>query len=69
MTAFLPFEKNEYLERITRQIIESFAPNLILGISDEPSPDCMIEKIRLVSEIACDYEGNVMEMVNKRQSP
>ncbi len=56
MTWFLPHEKIEDLERVTRQVIETFWPNLILGISDEPSPVCDIERVRLVAEILRDYE-------------
>lgn len=67
MTWFLPHEKDEDLERVTRQIIETFAPNLILGISDEPSPPCRLEKIRRVGEIVREYEGRVMELAKRRQ--
>ncbi len=59
MTWFLSHEKNEDLERVTREVIETFSPNLILGISDEPSPVCDIEKVRLVAEILKEYDkGN-----------
>ena len=57
MTWFLPHETDEDLERVTREIIETFSPNLILGVSDEPSPVCDIEKVRLVAEIVKEYEG------------
>jgi len=56
MTWFLPHETNEDLAAVTREIIEMFSPNLILGISDEPSPVCDIEKVRLVAEILKEYE-------------
>ena len=56
MTWFLPHETNEDLERVTRQVIETFSPNLVLGISDEPSPVCDIEKVRLVAEILKEYD-------------
>jgi hypothetical protein len=59
MTWFLPHETNEDLERVTREVIETFSPNLILGISDEPSPVCDIEKVRLVAEIVKEYEKQV----------
>ena len=68
MTAFLPFSEDEDLETVTRQIIESFAPNLILGISDEPSPDCAIDKIRRVSALVAEYEGKVMDLPKQRRS-
>ena len=56
MTWFMPFEKDEDLVRVTKETIETFSPNLILGISDEPSPVCDIEKVRLVSEIVQEYK-------------
>jgi len=55
MTAFLPSTPHEEFERQTREIIETFSPNLILGISDEPSPVCDIERVREVSAIMEDY--------------
>ena len=57
MTWFLPHETNKDLERVTREIIELFSPNLVLGISDEPSPVCDIEKVRLAAEVLAEYEG------------
>ena len=56
MTCFLPHEPIEELEAMTRKIIELFRPNLILGVSDEPSPVCDIERVRLVAEIVKEYE-------------
>ncbi len=56
MTCFLPHEPIEELETYTRKIIELFAPNLVLGISDEPSPVCDIERVRMVVDIVNEYE-------------
>lgn len=56
MTSFLEAEPLEELERTTRDVIEMFSPNLILGVSDEPSPVCDIEKVRMVAEILKEYE-------------
>ena len=66
MTSFLPGAPDGELERITRQLIETFAPNLILGISDEPSPDCLIDKIRRVAEIVGEYDGKIMALSEQR---
>lgn len=55
MTAFLPDTPWDEFERATREIIETFSPNLILGISDEPSPVCDIERVRRVAEIVEEY--------------
>ncbi|MCC6483637.1 MAG: hypothetical protein IT209_02220 [Armatimonadetes bacterium] len=59
MTAFLPSTPEEEFERVTREIIETFSPNLVLGISDEPSPVCDIERVRRVGEILREYETSV----------
>ena len=56
MTSFLPHERIEDLEKVTREVIETFSPNLILGVSDEPSPVCDIERVRLVAEILREYD-------------
>ncbi|MFQ3548190.1 MAG: uroporphyrinogen decarboxylase family protein [Armatimonadota bacterium] len=56
MTCFLPHEPIEELERYTREIIERFSPKLILGISDEPSPVCDIERVKFVMDIVNEYE-------------
>ena len=32
-------------------------PNMIMGVSDAPSPVCDIERVRLVAEIAKEYEN------------
>jgi len=59
MTCFLPHEDEEELEETTRRIIETFSPNLVLGVSDEPSPVCDIERVRRVAEILREYDGVV----------
>lgn len=51
MTCFLPHEPIEELVSTAHKIIEMFSPNLILGVSDEPSPVCDIERVRLVAQI------------------
>jgi len=51
MTCFLPHEPLEDLIAQTQKIIDLFSPNLILGVSDEPSPVCDIERVRLVAEM------------------
>ena len=56
MTYFLPHEDYSEFEAVTRRIIETFSPNLILGVSDEPSPVCDIERVRRVAEILKEYE-------------
>ncbi|MBX7255173.1 MAG: hypothetical protein K1Y02_02335 [Candidatus Hydrogenedentes bacterium] len=53
-TDFLPGEPIESLITNTRKCVEYFAPNLVLGISDEISPVGDIERVRLVSEMVND---------------
>jgi len=54
-THFLPQTTYQELEAFTRKVLDLFAPNLILGISDELPPGGDIEKVRLVSEIVAGY--------------
>jgi hypothetical protein len=54
-THFLPQTSYQELEQDTLKILGMFAPNLVLGISDEISPPGDIEKVRLVSEIVAGY--------------
>ncbi|MCC6695646.1 MAG: hypothetical protein IT365_08445 [Candidatus Hydrogenedentes bacterium] len=54
-TDFLPTESLDSLIANTRKCIEYFAPNLVLGISDEISPVGDIERVRLVSEIVAEH--------------
>lgn len=54
-TDFLPEFTYDELEERTLKILDLFAPRLILGVSDEPSPPADIEKIRFVSEIVEGY--------------
>ena len=52
---FLPEYSYEELEDITKNIIDLFSPNLILGISDELPPVADIEKVRFVSKLLENY--------------
>ncbi|MFX1310958.1 MAG: hypothetical protein ACFE8C_14770, partial [Promethearchaeota archaeon] len=48
---FLPEYSNNYLEKYTIKVLELFSPNLIIGISDELSPNGDIKKVEMVSKI------------------
>lgn len=50
-THFMPQHSYQEVADFTKELIDLFAPNLILGISDELSPPGDIEKVRLVSEL------------------
>jgi hypothetical protein len=54
-THFLPQTSYQELEEFTLKVLDLFAPNLILGISDELPPGGDIEKVRRVSQIAASY--------------
>ena len=54
-THFIPPFTRQDVEEFTIKVIDMFAPNLILGISDELPPAGDIEAVRLVSEIVRDY--------------
>lgn len=53
---FLPEYSTEELEACTRQILEMFSPNLILGISDELPAPADIERLKLVADIVRRFE-------------
>ena len=53
----------ETLVACVHQILDLFAPNLILGISDEISSTGDIERIRLVGKIVDEYNLNAERAV------
>ena len=54
----------ETLIECTQQVIDLFAPNLVLGISDEISSTGDLERVRLVGEIVREYnEARVQSTV------
>ena len=56
-TDFLRTTPIESLVAHTHKCIDYFAPNLVLGISDEISPIGDIERVRMVSEIRAERSG------------
>lgn len=57
-TDFLPATPLESLIENTRKCLDYFAPNLVLGISDEISPIGDIERVRRVSELVADVNAS-----------
>jgi len=53
---FLPQYSKDYVKKYTQNVLDLFSPNLILGISDELSPNGDIKKIEMISEMVQDYE-------------
>jgi hypothetical protein len=49
----------ETLIETTKKIIQLFAPNLVLGISDEISSTGDIERVRIVGRIVDEYNQSV----------
>lgn len=47
----------EMLVACTHQLIDLFAPKLVLGISDEISSTGDIERVRIVGEIVAEYNA------------
>jgi hypothetical protein len=54
---FLPHFRMEEFERITSEVIETFAPNLVLGISDELPPGGDITRVKLAGDMAAAYRA------------
>jgi len=59
MLHFMPDMPIEEFEAMTHKVIDTFAPNLVLGVSDELSPVCDIERVRRVAEIVRARDGAV----------
>jgi len=53
---FLPYYSDEELVEFATRVLDLFAPNLILGVSDELPPPADVEKVRLISELVEGYE-------------
>jgi len=53
---FLPDHPLEDLIQFTEKILTMFAPNLILGVSDELPPTGDIERLKIVSEIVKNFK-------------
>ena len=53
---FLPEYKWEYVKEYTLKVLELFSPNLILGVSDELSPNGDIRKIEKISKLVQKFE-------------
>jgi uroporphyrinogen-III decarboxylase len=55
---FLPQYSNNYVSEYARKVLDLFSPNLILGVSDELSPNGDIKKIEMIGDIVRKYELN-----------
>lgn len=58
----------EELKKQVRECIELFAPNLILGISDELSSTGDIERVRMVGEMVDEYNRNIISYTGGTES-
>lgn len=48
---FLPYYSYDFVEEYTRKVLDLFSPNLILGVSDELSPNGDIVKLERIRDI------------------
>ena len=48
---FLPEYSDNYVREYTQRVLEMFSPNLILGVSDELSPNGDIRKVEMIAEM------------------
>jgi hypothetical protein len=53
---FIPVYTRDQLREFTLQVLDTFSPNLILGVSDELPPTADIRMMELVSEIVEKFE-------------
>jgi len=54
-THFLPPVKRDELKTFVGKLLDTFSPNIIVGISDMLPPDGSIEKVRMVGRIVKEY--------------
>jgi uroporphyrinogen-III decarboxylase len=53
---FLPEYSFDFVEQYTQKILETFSPNLILGVSDEFPPNGQVEKLEMISELVNQFD-------------
>ena len=53
---FLKEYSNDYVRKYAQRVLDLFSPNLILGVSDELSPNGDIKKIEMIAEIIKNFE-------------
>ena len=53
---FIPVYTRKQLRQLTLEVLETFSPNLILGVSDELPPTADIRMMELVSDVVRDFE-------------
>ena len=53
---FLPEYSNDYVCEYAQKVLEMFAPNLILGVSDELSPNGDIRKVEMLARMVEKFE-------------
>ena len=51
----MPPVTDDELKAFVGKLLDTFSPNIIVGISDMLSPDGSIEKVRMVGEIVRKY--------------
>ena len=55
-TVFLSQFSEKYFVDYVNEVLEKFSPNLILGVSDEYSPNGLFKRMKMVSDIVEKFE-------------
>ncbi len=55
-TIFLPQFSEKRFVNMVEEVLETFSPNLILGVSDEYSPNGLFKRMKMVSEIVANFD-------------
>ena len=53
---FLPEYSDNYVREYTQRVLEMFSPNIILGVSDELSPNGDIRKVEMIAEMIKTFQ-------------
>ncbi len=55
-TIFLSYFSQDKFVELVQEVLEAFSPNLILGVSDEYSPNGLFKRLQMVSKIVEKYD-------------
>ena len=53
---FLPQYSMDYFKEYVQKVLEMFAPNIIVGVSDEVSPNGQMAKLEMMGKIISEFE-------------
>ncbi|MFX0099873.1 MAG: uroporphyrinogen decarboxylase family protein [Candidatus Hodarchaeota archaeon] len=55
-TIFLPHFSEEQFVKLVEDVLKAFSPNIILGVSDEYSPNGLFRRMEMVADIVANFE-------------